>query len=46
MAQGISIRGLGGNYTVSKLKRKIRSLEATLKRANNYMKILEKQKAM
>lgn len=46
MARGISIRGLGGNYTASKLKRKIKSLKAQLERAESYMKLMEKQKAM
>ena len=46
MAKGISIRGLGGNYTVSRLKRKIKSLKAQLERAESYMKVMEKQKAI
>lgn len=42
--RGISIKGLQGNYTVSKLKKKKKSLENTLKRINNVLKVMEKLK--
>ena len=46
MPRGISIKGLGGNYTASKLRKKIKSLEHNLKIANQYLKVLEGQKAL
>ena len=46
MPRGISIKGLGGNYTASKLRRKVKSLKNQLERAESYLKLLEKQKAM